>query len=119
MSSVYIICLDRPLGHARHYVGFAEDVIERILAHADTTWLPFEHPIDTADGRHISGKKLGTGATFMGVVNYHDIRWSLVRVFEGADRAFERKLHNTHSTADYCPRCAGTHVRDYHPLEAR
>ncbi len=113
--SVYILHLATPLEHARHYVGYADDVLARILEHADTSWLPLEQPIDTEDGRHISGRKSGPGATFMGVVNYHAIHWSLARVFEGADQAFERKLKNTHSTADYCPLCAGARARDYHP----
>ncbi len=90
--SVYILHLATPLEHARHYVGWALHVEERLAHHRD-----------------------GTGARMLQVCNERGIAYELARVFDGADRIFERKLKNTHSTADYCPICAGARARDYHP----
>lgn len=92
MCCVYLICLERPYKHARHYVGFAKQ-LERRLAH---------HAADT-------------GARFLQVVRAAGIGWTLARVWEGKDRTFERKLKNTKSVRDYCPLCAGKRARAYTP----
>lgn len=90
--SVYILHLNTPLGHARHYVGWAKKVNKR-----------FEH------------HKNGCGARFTQVCVERGIDFVLARVFEGADKSFERKLKNTNNTKDYCPICMGDHVREYKP----
>lgn len=90
--SVYILHLESPLGHARHYVGWAKQVNKRIEHH-----------------------KHGTGARFTQVCVERGIDFTLARVFEGADRNFERKLKKTHSTKDYCPICMGDKAREYAP----
>lgn len=90
--SVYILHLESPLGHARHYVGWAKKVESRLKHH-----------------------KAGTGARFTQVCIERGINFILARVFEDADKKFERKLKNTNSTKDYCPICMGEKVREYHP----
>ncbi len=82
MTTVYLLHFDEPLAHARHYVGFANDLDARLACH-----------------------RAGTGARLLAVLRDLGISWQLARVWDGADRKFERKLHNTHSTADYCPMC--------------
>ncbi|MBI5951871.1 MAG: GIY-YIG nuclease family protein [Chloroflexi bacterium] len=90
--SVYILHLDSPLKHARHYVGFASKVNRRLEHH-----------------------RSGSGARFTQVCNENGITYQLARVFEQADRAFERKLKNCKHTARYCPICAGEKARAYKP----
>lgn len=92
MCCVYLIHLDRPFQHARHYVGWAKDLDRRLAHHA-----------------------AGTGARFLQVVREAGITWQLVRVWPDADRTFERRLKKTHSVRDYCPACAGANAREYHP----
>lgn len=90
--SVYIIHFARPLAHARHYCGWANDVPARLAHH-----------------------HAGTGARLLQVLNELGIGYELARVFDGQGRAFERALKDTHHTARYCPLCAGARARDYHP----
>lgn len=90
----YLIHLERPLKHARHYVGWTKDIDRRLAHHA-----------------------AGTGARFLQVVNEAGIAWSVVRVWEGQGRGFERKLKDTKSVRDYCPACAGQKVRAYQPKD--
>ena len=89
--AVYLIHLDTPLKHARHYVGFSVHVEARLAHHKD-----------------------GTGARFLQVCNERGINYDIVKVWPGADRKFERKLKNTHNVARYCPIC-NKHPRKYHP----
>lgn len=91
--AVYILHFDVPLAHARHYVGWANNVDQRLAHHRD-----------------------GTGARLTQVLNGLGIGYQLARVFDPADKAFERKLKRTHSTADYCPLCHAV-PRDYHPRD--
>lgn len=93
--AVYIIHLNQPLKHARHYVGFANDVQGRFAHHQN-----------------------GTGARLLQVCNQLGISYQLARVFDKADRTFERHLHNTKNTARYCPLCSAD-PRNYHPREAQ
>lgn len=89
--TVYLIHFSRPLCHARHYVGWAENVDQRLEHH-----------------------KNGTGARLLQVLNGLGIEYQIVRTWEGADRTFERQLKDTHHTDRYCPACH-EHPRDYHP----
>ena len=56
VCGVYLIHLDRPLGHAKHYLGMSTDIAERL-------------------GRHVRGK----GAKFMSAVKKAGIGWDVVR----------------------------------------
>jgi predicted GIY-YIG superfamily endonuclease len=92
VSVVYLLHLERPYKHAAHYVGFAKRLDERLAHHAN-----------------------GTGARFLQVVRAAGIGWIQACVWPNADRAFERKLKNTHNVARYCPRCQGKSTRQYQP----
>lgn len=80
--TVYLIHLDTPLAHARHYLGCTEDLERRIK-------------------RHRSGR----GARLMVAVRAAGITWQLVRTWAGGFD-LERKLKSRHQASDYCPLCA-------------
>jgi putative endonuclease len=92
---VYILHLDAPLSHARHYVGYS--------ATDDTLTARLEH--------HRNGT---ARARFTDVLHERGIGFQLARVFENADKAFERRLKNTNNTKRYCPLCT-PRPRPYHP----
>lgn len=94
MSCVYILHLDRPLKHARHYIGFAVDLERRIAHH-----------------------RAGTGARFTQVLHEQGIGFTVARTWDGADKNFERRLKNCKHAADYCPLCSWERTREYHPKE--
>jgi predicted GIY-YIG superfamily endonuclease len=67
--------------------------------------------------RRLAHHAAGTGANFLRVVREAGLTWTLARVWEGQDRAFERKLKDTHRVRIYCPLCAKEKVRTYRPKE--
>lgn len=94
MGSVYLLCLDRPLAHARHYVGYSAD----------------SNPLFRVE-QHRAGR---SRVTFMRAVVRAGITFTLTRVWYGAGRTFERKIKNGHflnkthpSRSAICPRCGG------------
>lgn len=89
--AVYLIHFDAPLHHARHYVGYAVRVRQRLEHHRN-----------------------GRGARILSACNERGIQYDIVRVLEDADKTFERKLKNCKHTARYCPICAAR-PRDYNP----
>lgn len=84
IGTVYIIHLETPLGHAKHYVGWAINPEARIAHHAN-----------------------GSGSTLMRAVQQAGIEWHVSQVIEGVDRYFERYLKNRGSATQYCPCCRG------------
>jgi hypothetical protein len=83
---IYILHIDPPLAHARHYVGWTkdEDVTRRVRQHL------------TQSGSRPSklvGAALAAGRAV-----------TLAGVLEG-DRNFERRLKNRGSACKYCPLC--------------
>ena len=78
---VYLLHFDRPYKHARHYMGYADDVEARM-------------------GRHLSGN----GARLIQVIQDAGIGWTLVRVWEG-DRHTERSFKDQHNAPRLCPIC--------------
>lgn len=88
--AVYILHLDTPLHHAKHYVGFSTNrrTLRNRLEH---------HAHGTANCR------------FTQVLHQLGITFTLARLFKGNkyDRNFERKLKNTKAVPRYCPICAG------------
>ena len=90
---VYLIHFDRPLHHARHYLGYCADgTLEmRLILH-----------------------RAGRGARLLAVLRERNISWRVVRVFDG-DRRFERKLKAAGSVR-LCPVCR---VRPVQPRPAR
>jgi hypothetical protein len=80
-KKVYLLHLDAPLKHARHYLGFSEDIQERVR-------------------RHRSGR----GATFMRAIAKEGISWHVSRIWDG-DRELERILKIQHNASHLCPTC--------------
>src|SRR2546428_2800593 len=80
-SKVYLIHLDTPLKHARHYLGFSEDLPERVKKH-----------------------RTGQGAAFMRAISKQGINWHVSRIWDG-DRTFERMLKDQHNASHLCPTC--------------
>lgn len=84
--TVYLIHFDEPLaGHARHYIGYAEDVDGRMWHH-----------------------KHNSGARILAACNERKIKYKIVRTWEGEDRTFERKLKNQKHAWRHCPVCRET-----------
>lgn len=98
--AVYLIHLEQPLAHARHYVGFAKekDCKRRIARH-----------------------RSGNGARMLAVANQRGIAWEVARIWEEGDRKFERQLKRRGDKPALCPLCreeylarrrtAATHVQ--------
>ena len=80
---VYLIHFSEKLHHAQHYIGFVEDdLLQRIALH-----------------------KSNRGAKLLAAVNNNGIEWKVVRVWQGGDRSFERKLKNYKKARCFCPVC--------------
>lgn len=79
---VYILHFDVPYKHAKHYTGYAENLKGRLAHHAN-----------------------GTGARLTQVVRNAGIGWKLARVWEGADRNFERRIKRRKEAPQLCPIC--------------
>lgn len=83
MATVYLIHFDRPLHHARHYLGCTSGSLEERLE------------------RHATGR----GARLMQVVQQAGIPWRLARTWAG-DRALERRLKAfKNAPSRLCPIC--------------
>jgi hypothetical protein len=80
-GTVYLIHFNRAYKHARHYLGFSENLDKRITDHL-----------------------CGMGARLMEVVSLARIEWKVVRTWPG-DRKLERRLKNAHNTPRLCPVC--------------
>lgn len=86
LGTVYLIHFERPYQHARHYIGWTEDLSARLQAHRD-----------------------GCGSALMAAVTRAGIGWVVARTWEGEDRGFERRLHRRkNSRARLCPICGRT-----------
>lgn len=81
---VYLIHLDQKLAHAGHYLGFCED---------------------NDPARRIARHKAGNGSRLLRAANAAGIDYAVVRVWQDADRNFERKLKNRKNTPQLCPIC--------------
>lgn len=81
MNTIYLLHFDRPYKHARHYIGYTDNLAERIK-------------------RHLSGN----GARLIEVITQAGIGFKLARVWRG-DRTFERILHNRKKSQKLCPIC--------------
>jgi len=81
MGTVYLLHLDRPLGHARHYRGWALNM----------------------DARQKHNEN-GTGARFLAVARAKGITWRLAAT-EPGDKNRERQLKNRGGASRLCPIC--------------
>lgn len=77
---IYLLHFDKPFGHARHYMGWSQDLWVRLICH-----------------------KMGRGANLLRHVAMAGIEWKLVALYYG-DRNREREMKN-HGHARRCPEC--------------
>jgi predicted GIY-YIG superfamily endonuclease len=84
IGTVYLLHFDTPYGHARHYTGWATDLIARLNHHAS-----------------------GHGGRLLQVVLANGIGWSLAKIWTDKDRYFERSLKNRGGASRHCPICQG------------
>lgn len=83
MGTVYLLHFDRPYRHARHYLGYTDDLPARIE-------------------RHLAGN----GGRLLQVIKAAGIGFKVARTWEG-DRSLERRLKSWHKSAQLCPICKG------------
>lgn len=80
--TIYLLHFERPLAHARHYLGSADDLSARL-------------------GEHAAGR----GARLLAVLHEQGIGWQLARTWQG-DRHQERRLKHRHGKGpELCPIC--------------
>ncbi|MCE7982518.1 MAG: endonuclease [Caldilinea sp. CFX5] len=84
MQGVYLLHLSPAYKHARHYIGYADDIERRLAEHQS-----------------------GTGARLTQVAIDAGSELILARTWPGADRTFERRLKNLKNAPCYCPICCG------------
>lgn len=82
---LYLICFERPFGHARHYLGYTKD--------QESFPLRIQH------------HRRGTGANLLRHVNLAGIAWNVVRTWPDGDQTMERRLKG-HSSTRLCPKCS-------------
>jgi hypothetical protein len=92
-GEIYVIHMQEPFYHARHYVGFAEYNIDGSSSLAERIQ---EH-------RH------GKGSRLLSAVNKAGIAWDVVMVVSG-NMLTERFLHKRKHTSEFCPVCSGAHA---------
>jgi predicted GIY-YIG superfamily endonuclease len=80
--AVYLLHFDRKLGHAQHYLGYSEDLDQRLAAH-----------------------RAGNGARLLEVLKERGISWQLARTWLDGDRKLERRLKRWHGGGQLCPGC--------------
>lgn len=83
---IYILHIDPPLAHARHYVGWTkdEDVTRRVNEHLMQTG---SRPSKLIGAALAAGRKITLAGTIEG------------------DRTMERQLKNRGGASSYCPLC--------------
>jgi predicted GIY-YIG superfamily endonuclease len=82
-GTVYLIHFRKPYRHAKHYLGYTENLDKRLTDHV-----------------------CGMGARLMEVVTDAKIDWKVVRTWPG-DRRLERQLKNRKEAPALCPVCSG------------
>lgn len=80
-GTVYLIHFDKPLKHARHYIGWTMNLEQRVGAHES-----------------------GRGSRLLEIVGAAGIAFRVVRTWPGS-RKLERKLKNRKYAPRICPVC--------------
>jgi len=78
---IYLLHFQKPYKHARHYIGYTDDLKTRLARH-----------------------RAGNGARLIQVINQAGIDWRLVRLWKGS-RTDERRLKNIKNAPRLCPIC--------------
>lgn len=81
-TGVYLLHFDKPYHHARHYLGYAKNIDDRIELH-----------------------RRGQGARLTSVINQAGITFQVARIWKNQTRKFERQLKNRKNTPQLCPIC--------------
>lgn len=81
--AVYLLHLDTPIAHAKHYLGSAQDLPARLARH-----------------------RAGNGARLLEVAHERGITFTLARTWDGG-RELERRLKRRKNAPRLCPICAG------------
>lgn len=95
---VYLIHFDRAYKHARHYIGYTDNLDQRMHEH-----------------------ELGSkGARLLQVVRDAGINFRVVRIWPDGDRNFERRLKNYKKSSCLCPVCTmerrkAIEIHSHHP----
>ena len=84
---VYLIHFDPPYRHARHYLGYADDISRRVAQH-----------------------RAGEGARLTQIAVEAGCELILAHVWEGEDRHFERSLKKQKNGPRFCPVCNQIHL---------
>jgi predicted GIY-YIG superfamily endonuclease len=82
-GTVYLLHFARPHRHARHYLGYADNLEQRLARH-----------------------RAGSGARLLSIIAAADIDWRLVRTWSRT-RTTARRLQGRPSGVRRCPRCRG------------
>lgn len=82
-GTVYLLHFHQPIAHARHYMGWTEDLPGRLEAHAQ-----------------------GRGARLMEVARERGAGWTLARTWVGLTKAQERQLKRRREAPLLCPLCS-------------
>jgi predicted GIY-YIG superfamily endonuclease len=83
-GTIYLLHFDRPYQHARHYLGWTDNLEHRLAEHT-----------------------AGRGARLLAVLRTHGIGWKLARTWTGT-RSRERQLKNMGGASRRCPDCGIT-----------
>lgn len=81
-EGVYLICMSEPMSHARHYIGFAEDIHNRFKQHLE-----------------------GNGSPMLREAVRRGIKLRVGRIWVGMGRQFERNLKNYKQSHRWCVHC--------------
>lgn len=82
MDGVYLLHLDPPLKHAKHYLGYSKNIAERFVTHV------------SGRGSPLVRAALAAGSEV-----------SLVRVWDHAPQTLERTLKKRKNVPLLCPKC--------------
>jgi predicted GIY-YIG superfamily endonuclease len=93
-GTVYLLHFARPYRHARHYLGYADNLEQRLARH-----------------------RAGSGARLLAVIAAAGIDWRLARTWPGT-RTLERRLKGRHSGVRLCPLCRDVARRAAAPRSA-
>lgn len=92
--TVYVLHLDPPVRHARHYIGFTTDQCAQRRIR-----------------QHTAGHRKGSPLVRAAVSAGHDVHVAHVFAGDKADRNFERRLKNRNDTPRWCPICNPDNAR--------
>ena len=84
IGTIYLLHFDQPYRHARHYLGWTDNLEQRLAQHTQ-----------------------GQGARLLAVIQALGIGWTLARTWTGT-RTRERALKNQGGASRRCPDCGIT-----------